>query len=127
MRSCNCFRGWRSMIILVNGAFGVGKTTVAWIIRRRLPSCLLFDPEMIGYVLRRLPRWVPLDGRVGDDYQHCPLWRRLTIQGIGLGRGWRSNVLVPMAFSEVAYLHEIQEGVIRFDRDVMHLCLVAPV
>ena len=114
------------MVVLLNGAFGVGKTTVARLLRRRLPSGLLFDPERIGYVLRRLPRWLPLDGLRRDDYQHCPMWRRLTVRGIRVGRLVRSNVVVPMAFSEVSYLREIRAGIARFDEDIMHLCLVAP-
>ena len=63
------------MIILVNGVFGVGKTTVAESSEVNAQSCLSCRPGDDRLRLKALPRWVPLDGRVGDDYQHCPLWR----------------------------------------------------
>ncbi len=33
------------MIIFINGAFGVGKTTIAENLVSRIPNSLLFDPE----------------------------------------------------------------------------------
>lgn len=53
-------------------AIGIGKTTVAG----RVSGSAIFGPERIGYVLRRLPRWIPLEGRGSDDYQDLSLWRR---------------------------------------------------
>ena len=44
----------------------------------RIPQSVLFNPEFVGFVLRRLPRFVPLDGRGSDDYRDIELWRRLT-------------------------------------------------
>ena len=41
------------MILLLNGAFGIGKTTVARVLVARMPNALLFDPEMIGLILQR--------------------------------------------------------------------------
>jgi hypothetical protein len=114
------------VVILLNGAFGVGKTTVARELRDRLPGSLVFDPEKIGFILRRIPGWVPLAGRQRGDFQHLPLWRRLSIQGIRAARLLRPVVIVPMAFSELAYLREVRQGVARFDRQVLHFCLVAP-
>lgn len=107
------------MILFLNGAFGIGKTTVARALVRRLPDAVLFDPEPVGIVLQRLRRI--------DDFQDLVLWRRLTIAGIRLARLFRRNVVVPMAFSNAAYLREVLEGVARFEPDVLHLCLVAPV
>jgi len=48
------------MIVIVNGAFGVGKTTVANLLRAKLRNTAVFDPERIGYVPRRLRAFVPL-------------------------------------------------------------------
>jgi thymidylate kinase len=36
------------MVIFVNGSSGVGKTTVARLLTRRLPRSTLFDPEPLG-------------------------------------------------------------------------------
>lgn len=66
------------MYVLLNGAFGVGKTTVAHELSRQLPGAAIFDPEWIGFVLRRLP------GYARSDYQHLASWRRLS------PRTWRS-------------------------------------
>lgn len=40
------------MIIMINGAFGVGKTTVASNLVQSIPNSMLYDPEEIGYMLR---------------------------------------------------------------------------
>lgn len=44
------------MILFINSAFGVGKTTVARLLTRRIRSAVLFDPEWLGWMLRRAPR-----------------------------------------------------------------------
>jgi hypothetical protein len=114
------------LIVFVNGAFGIGKTTVAARLRERVPGSAIFDPERLGYVLRRLPGWVPLEGRGTDDYQDLPLWRRGSVRGIRLVRAFRPVVIVPMAFSNPGTLQEFVSGVRRFDPAVRHFCLTAP-
>lgn len=106
------------LIVFVNGAFGIGKTTVARLLVSRLPNAVLFDPEPIGVVLQRITHV--------DDFQDLRAWRRLTIAGLRIARMFRRNVIVPMAFSNLAYLDEIRDGARRFDNDVQHVCLVAP-
>jgi hypothetical protein len=106
------------VILFLNGAFGIGKTTVARGLVRRLPGAVLFDPEWIGIALQRFRRV--------DDFQDLPSWRRLTILGLRLMRMFRRNVIVPMAFSNEDYLREIRDGVSRFEPHVLHVCLVAP-
>jgi predicted kinase len=106
--------------VVVNGAFGIGKTTVARELRARLPGSVIFDPEKIGFVLRRLP------GYRRSDYQHLRAWRVLTVLGARLA-GWLAPVvIVPMAFSEPDYLAEIRSGIARPQRPVLHFCLTAP-
>lgn len=112
------------MILLLNGAFGVGKTTVARCLVRRLPRAILFDPELTGIALQRTARLV---GWKVDDFQDLRAWRWLTIAGLRVTRLLRPNVVVPMAFSNVAYLEEIVAGIRRFEPRVFHFCLVAPV
>lgn len=36
------------MFIMINGAFGVGKTTTASKLQERMPNSILFDPEEVG-------------------------------------------------------------------------------
>ncbi len=80
------------MIVLVNGPFGVGKTSVSRLLAPRLGAGV-FDPERIGWVLRRV---APT-----PDYQDLALLRKLTVFGARLARLRRRTVLVPMtAFSD---------------------------
>lgn len=112
------------MIFLLNGAFGIGKTTVARVMVSRLPRAILFDPELIGMALQRTLR---LAGRKVDDFQDLRLWRRLTITGLRTTRLAFKNVVVPMAISNPMYLDEIRSGIARFDAEVFHYCLRAPI
>ena len=112
------------MILLLNGAFGIGKTTVARILVRRLPNAVLYDPELIGIALQRTAR---LFGRNVPDFQDLRLWRRMTISALRIVRLFRQNVVVPMAFSNASYLQEIREGIARFESQQLHVCLVAPI
>ena len=43
------------MYVLINGAFGIGKSAVARELRTLLPGSVIFDPEWPGYALRRVP------------------------------------------------------------------------
>ena len=111
------------MIVLLNGSFGVGKTTVARAVVRQMPHTLLFDPEWIGIPLQRIAR---LFGRTVDDFQDLRIWRRLTVFGLRIARRFRPNIVVPMAFSNASYLQEIRDGIRSFDERVVHFCLIAP-
>jgi hypothetical protein len=111
-------------IVLVNGAFGVGKTTVARSLAARIPGSVIHDPELVGIALQRAAR---LLGRTVEDFQDLPLWRTLTVAALRVARLRAPAVIVPMAFSEPAYLDEIRRGVAAFEPTVHHYCLVASV
>jgi hypothetical protein len=112
------------VILLLNGAFGIGKTTVGRVLVTRLPRSVLYDPELIGIVLQRTAR---MFGRSVPDFQDLRLWRRLTIVALRVMRLFKQNVIVPMAFSDVSYLQEIRTGISRFESSQFHFCLVAPI
>jgi hypothetical protein len=61
------------VIVWLHGAFGAGKTSVAAEICARRDEVVLFDPEVVGYVLREL-----LPGPTGD-FQDLPEWRALVV------------------------------------------------
>jgi hypothetical protein len=107
------------MILLLNGAFGIGKTTVARALRRRLAGSAVFDPEHVGALVMLFPPR-------RDDYQDSPAWRALTVMGIQAVRRLRGTVIVPMAFTNLGYLDQVRRGAGRADPDVRHLCLTAP-
>lgn len=114
------------MIVLINGSFGVGKTTIAKLLRKSLPGSAIYDPEWIGFVLRRLPKWIKLNGAGSDDYQDIVLWRRSAVAGVRLFRLFASGpIIVPMAFSRRDYFDEIITGIERFDSDLRVYCLKA--
>jgi chloramphenicol 3-O-phosphotransferase len=109
----------RPVFVFLNGAFGIGKTSVAGALRRRLPRAVILNPEYIGYLLQRLP------ARTLDDFQDSPAWRSLTIAAARtLGR-FRPIVIIPMAFTNVEYLDQLRSALSQ-SGTVFHFCLVAP-
>jgi AAA domain len=114
------------MIIVVNGSFGAGKTTIAKLLRRSLPGSAIYDPEWIGFVLRRLPKWIKLKGAESDDYQDIVLWRRSAVAGVRLFRVFTSGpVIIPMAFSRRNYFDEVISGIEPLDSELRVFCLKA--
>jgi hypothetical protein len=114
------------MIVLINGSFGVGKTTVSKLLRHSLPGSAIYDPELVGFVLRRLSKWIRLNGSGSDDYQDIVLWRRSAIAGVRLFRFCASGpVIVPMAFSRRDYFDEVIAGVEPLDSELRVFCLKA--
>jgi len=58
-------------VVWLNGAFGIGKSTVAELLAERLGDAIVFDPELIGAGLRaERAEWRGL-----DDFQDIPEWR----------------------------------------------------
>ncbi len=114
------------MIVMINGSFGVGKTTIARLLRGSLPGSAICDPEWVGFVLRRLPKWIKLKGAGSDDYQDLALWRRSAIAGVRLFRLFASGpVIVPMAFSRRDYFDEVVRGIGSLDSELRVFCLKA--
>ncbi|MDC0772492.1 AAA family ATPase [Streptomyces sp. HD] len=90
------------MIVWVNGAFGSGKSTLVEELRPRWPEVLVYDPEMVGYVLREMVE-VPT-----GDFQDLRLWRRQVADlAVGLVEEYRRPVLVPMTLVNPGYVGEI--------------------
>lgn len=113
------------MILLINGAFGVGKSTVAQILWRRIPGSRLYNPEWTGSVLMRIP-FYRFRGAGTDDFQDIVLWRRSVVYGTKMVRLFSGGtVIVPMAFSRRDYLDEIVDGLRELDREVRIFCLKA--
>ena len=113
------------MILLINGAFGIGKTTVSRLLKRRIAGSSLYNPEWSGSVLMRLPL-IKFEGAGTDDFQDIALWRKSVVKGTRLFRlTARETVIVPMAFSRREYLDEILEGIREFDDRIKIFCLKA--
>lgn len=113
------------MFVLLNGSFGIGKTTLARKLTRAVPNAAISDPEHVGYVLQRLP--APLLGLQSkpDDYQDVALWRRLIVVQARMTH-WRAKVvIVPMAFTDRSYFSALAAA-LGETAPVPKLCLVAP-
>ena len=114
------------MIVIINGSFGVGKTTVARLLRASLPGSVIYDPEWVGLVLMRLLRWSGLKGAGTDDFQDMPLWRRSVVTGTRLFRAFTAGVvIVPMTFSRCDYFAEVVAGISQLSPEVRVFCLKA--
>jgi broad-specificity NMP kinase len=114
------------MIIMINGSFGVGKSTVARLLRKTLTSSVIYDPEIAGSALMRLCEFINLQGSGTDDFQDIVAWRNFTVAGTRLARWYAAGpVIVPMTFSRRDYFDEIVAGINKFDDDVRVFCLRA--
>lgn len=110
------------MIVFINGAFGVGKTTVAERLAERIPNSLLFDAEMAGYYLRAVV--APVEKP--DDFQHLPMWRTLTVTTAQwLQERYGRTLIMPMTIWRAAYFDEVIGGLRAFEPDLRHFCLTA--
>lgn len=106
------------MIIWINGAFGAGKTTLTEQLRARRRDALVFDPEYVGYLLRR---FVPVPT---GDFQDLPSWRELVVETVTVLRRQHGGLmLVPMTLVNDEYFAQIV-GVLRErGEDVLHVFL----
>ena len=92
------------MVIWINGAFGAGKTSVARQIAAMRAGTSLFDPEQIGFMLRRV-----LPSSKVDDFQDLGLWREFTVKLV-VEAARIGPVVVPMTVANPHYLEEISSG-----------------
>jgi predicted kinase len=112
-------------VILLDGAFGVGKSTVARRFRDRVTGSRLYDPERLGYVMRRLPRWFPGSTARLADYRDSRLWRALTARAIRVFARAARPLIVPMALNR-ELLDVLRRALAANGCLVVHVCLVAP-
>lgn len=115
----------KSVFVLLNGPFGIGKTRTARLLARQLPATAISDPEHVGYVLRRLPAWMIGLRQQPGDYQDMALWRRLIVAQARIVHLRANTVIVPMAFTNFDYLDAFAAGLER-TAPVRRICLVAP-
>lgn len=107
------------MIVMLNGAFGVGKTTLANALLAERPECMLFDPEEVGAMLWKVcpePR---------GDFQDLKAWAPLVIDTARtLMATYGRPLVVPMTLVHEANYHAIREGFGRI-AETHHFALIA--
>jgi 2-phosphoglycerate kinase len=110
-------------IIWINGAFGSGKTTTAFEINRRLTNSFVYDPENIGYFLRRN---MPKEILERNDFQNEILWRTFNYEIIkNIASKYNGIIIIPMTIYNQKYYDEIIGKLIESEIVVEHYILGA--
>ncbi|TFB19551.1 tunicamycin resistance protein [Filobacillus milosensis] len=114
------------MIIMINGAFGVGKTTVANELVKELDNSMIYDPEEVGFMLREVipdeMKWAEAET---GDFQDLELWRELTVTvAESLHKKYNKTLIVPMTIRRPEYFNYIINGFKNIDR-TYPFCLTA--
>ena len=110
------------MIVFINGAFGVGKTTIAEQLVAQLPNSMLYDPEEVGFFLRNIVQ--PIEQF--EDFQDLTMWRTLVVTTAQLLKETYGRTLVmPMTIWYQPYFNEIMSGLRQIDPRLYHFCLIA--
>lgn len=94
------------MIIWINGAYGSGKTTVAYELQRRLNKAFVYDPENVGFFIRKN---IPKDLHK-ENFQDHEQWRYFNYDLIKyIANFYEGIVIVPMTIINSDYYSEIIE------------------
>ena len=110
------------MILWINGAFGSGKTTTAFELNRRLSDSFVYDPENVGYFIRRNTNGLFDKG----DFQNIPLWREMNYKILKMiAENYNGTVIVPMTLVNPEYYGGIIERLISDGIEVKHYILYA--
>jgi cytidylate kinase len=114
------------MIIMINGTFGAGKSSVATELCAALPNAMIYDPEVMGMALRYLTEGVRAPAEDTDDFQDIALWPEMTVvMAERLYRQYGRTLIVPMTLANRRYLDSIRRGLAAVAPPLYHFCLVA--
>lgn len=121
------------MIIYINGPYGVGKTSIARNLIKKIPSSILFDPEEIGFLLNNLiPSKIRKESENrglqfrGPDWTELNLWKKSVVDiGIFLRKEYNQNVIIPQTILNKSTLSYILEGFKKEGEKVYSFCLIA--
>lgn len=115
------------MIIMINGAFGVGKTTVANELNKVIKNSMIYDPEEIGFMLRNIiSDDIKHSYEKTDNFQDLELWKRLVVNVANLlVQTYNKNLIVPMTIINREYFEYIFKGFKEIDENTFHFCLMA--
>lgn len=107
-----------TQILWINGAFGSGKTTTAQKIVQLIPGARIFDPEIVGFMLRHYIT-EPI-----QDFQNWPAWRALVPEvAAQMLQHYGGILIVPMTILREDYLTEIRAGLTRHGIECQHVLL----
>jgi len=110
------------MIIWLNGAFGSGKTTCAFELNRRLSNSFVYDPENIGFFIRKnTPK--ELYKPNFQDYEQWRVFNYAILKKIY--REYAGTIIVPMTIINPQYYEEIIQRLIDDGAILKHYILYA--
>lgn len=114
--------GREYMIIWLNGAFGAGKTTCAFELNRRLHNSYVYDPENIGYFIRKnTPQEL-----YKSDFQDYEEWRSFNFELLTkIYHEYSGTIIVPMTITNPQYYDEIVQKLIDNGTELKHYILYA--
>ncbi len=109
------------MIIWLNGAFGVGKTQTAFELHSRIPGSFVFDPEQIGFFLRKI-----LPPVMHRDFQDHLVWREFTYKSLRyVAKNFSGVIIVPMTVTNPLYYEQTVGALCREGLQIHHFTLLA--
>ena len=116
------------MIIMINGAFGIGKTSVANCLVKNIKNSMIYDPEEVGLLLRNIiPGEIMHDEEKTGDFQDLILWKKIVVMiASEIKKQYDSHLIIPMTIREIEYFKYIFNGMKKLDNDIYHFCLTAP-
>lgn len=103
------------MIVWINGSFGVGKTTIAKILKEKLDNAVIYDPEVIGDFLMKTV------SEKKNDFQDYELWREINNNILKRLNKKYKFIIVPMTITNRTYFEEIIKDL----DEVKHFILIA--
>ncbi|MPM91336.1 Tunicamycin resistance protein [bioreactor metagenome] len=110
------------MIVWINGAFGSGKTQTAFELHRRIPNSYVYDPENVGFFIRKN---VP-SGLEKDDFQDFEMWREFNFSMLKyINDNYKGTIIVPMTVVNQKYFKDIVEKLRVDNIEVKHFVLWA--
>lgn len=111
------------MIIWINGAFGVGKTTVAEELNKFIKDSYIYDPEMAGeFIWDNSPQCI----RGKGDFQDIPMWRDFNYSMLKyIHENYSGTIVVPMTLTNKKYYSQIIERLINEGVPLQHYILIA--
>lgn len=109
------------MILWLNGPYGIGKSTLAEALNRRLTNTFIFDAEQLGNAIRdNMP-----ESFYHETFEEVPLWREICVRMLGeISRNDPGHVLVPMTLMQPMSI-DIFERLKDAGADVRHVMLYA--